>query len=193
MVNPLPISRQLDSVVLDPSTAYCLERTAWAQVQQEKYDDAHMTYSLLLKMPESQQYTILSDLGFIERALGRVEQAKSSFIKALKSDDESLETVEQLLVRSGLYACITELGSNPEDHAEVAKALSRYDNGMTGVFNLPTSILPIDDGPFSFPMKRQLESLLFTCSIPVRNDHGVAGIALMDADPLNCLHEGVHV
>lgn len=61
---------------------------------------------------------------------------------------------------------------------------------MTSLFRSTQLKLPFQNGLFHFAMTRQLETLLTTCSIPVANDRGIAGVALVDADLLGCLFEG---
>ncbi|KAI4123158.1 MAG: hypothetical protein LQ338_005407 [Usnochroma carphineum] len=144
---------------LDSVSAHCLERMAWAQILQKKYEEAHKTYSLLLKLPENLHSVIFSNLGFIERRLGRAEQARSCFMKALGPMDES----------RGLYACLKKLGASPEDDPKVGEALTRHGDRMSQLFQPAGFRNPINDGPFEFAMARQLEALLCTCRIPIIN------------------------
>ena len=55
---------------LGPVSTRLLERTAWAQANQGKYEQANKNYTRLLDQQSSQRGTILSNLGFIARRLG---------------------------------------------------------------------------------------------------------------------------
>ncbi|KAL8765019.1 MAG: hypothetical protein Q9209_007769 [Squamulea sp. 1 TL-2023] len=78
-----PVTEQ---TVLEPVSARCLERMAWAQVKQNKYGEAHTSYSVLLRHDRIQRQTILINLGFIEKKLGRGEDARRHFEDALQAN-----------------------------------------------------------------------------------------------------------
>ncbi|KAL8808168.1 MAG: hypothetical protein Q9182_000232 [Xanthomendoza sp. 2 TL-2023] len=119
---PGPIA---DGIVITPADAYCLERLAWAQAQQEKYEEAHRNYSTLLALPDIPHHVVLSNIGFLERKLGRVKMAKKSFEKALEANTSG-NAIDLLYARSGLYTCIHKLGNDPADHPEIAGYLVEY-------------------------------------------------------------------
>ncbi|KAL8898392.1 MAG: hypothetical protein Q9207_006726 [Kuettlingeria erythrocarpa] len=104
-VLPYPIG---DETILDPVSARCLERLAWAQVKQQKFKEAHKSYSFLLKLPKNQRRIILSDLGFIELKLGDAQHAKLTLEETLRLCDSTTSSVEQLfqfkfLTQSQMY------------------------------------------------------------------------------------------
>ncbi|KAL8850495.1 MAG: hypothetical protein Q9221_004543 [Calogaya cf. arnoldii] len=182
-----------EEVVLKPYSAHCLERMAWAQIKQDKYEEAHASYSRLLRLPKIRHQTILVNLGFIERKLGRIENAKRRYLEALEAT-ESRSAIDRLHARSGLYVCLLRLGALPEDHPEVGPFLvHRLDLLPLSLCSRshPTTFGVSCEGfPLQFTLSRHLESLLSTCSIPISLDNDTSGIAFVDADPLGCLHEG---
>ncbi|KAL8998807.1 MAG: hypothetical protein Q9188_006027 [Gyalolechia gomerana] len=173
-----------------PASARWLERIAWAQVHQEKYEVAHQNYSTLLGLPTFPRGATLSNLGFIERKLDDMDRAMSSYKSALSNLADGLEdSVEQLCAKSGLFACLLTSGASPEDCPEVSSSLIPYVDVSSHLLHLPNLKSHIIDGPFHFAISRQLESLLSTCSIPVTTNDELAGVAFVDANPLACLSE----
>ncbi|KAL8926579.1 MAG: hypothetical protein Q9208_002906 [Pyrenodesmia sp. 3 TL-2023] len=181
-----------DEMVLDPLSAHYLERLAWLQVRQQKFEAAYKNYSLLLPMlPETRRQVVLSNLGFIELRLGNIRKAKSFFEDTLKLGDTSTNSMEQLYARSALYACLDKLGTRPEDDPQIACSLMRYVDFDALLFRSSSAKITMDsDGPFHFAMFRHLETLLSSCSVPVENHEGTAGIAFLDADPLDSSYSG---
>ena len=150
---------------------------------------------------------------FYERALQTVgKESQASGTESPQSDSESPEIVhgptefdsntppsnsksphgtDELCALSGLFKClptgtrtsssvITDFSAYPVNYFDLNSVL----------FASEYSKLPLTKGYFHFPMVRHLEILLSVCSIPVKGKNGVAGIALVDADPLSCLYEG---
>lgn len=187
---PNPITEE---GILKPTSAQCLERVAWAQIKQDKYEEAHESYSRLLRLPEIRRRTILINLGFIERKLGRIEEAKRHFTEALEVN-ESGSAIDPSYARSGLYACLGTLGATPEDYPEVGPFLVNCVGRMSLLhcsYSHPTAFrVSCQDFPLQFTLSRHLESLLSTCSVPIHIENGTSGILFIDADPLDCLHEG---
>ncbi|KAL9000928.1 MAG: hypothetical protein Q9188_005567 [Gyalolechia gomerana] len=184
-VLPYPTS---DETILNPPLVENLERRAWAQVKQQKFEPAHKNYSLLLKLPENQRRIVLSNLGYIEWRLGNIQKAKSLFEETLRLGDTSSS---QLYARSALYTCLNELGTRPEDDPRIACHLMRHVDFVTPIVRSSSARIPMDDdGPFHFAMARHLETLLSSCCVPVENHEGTAGIAFLDADPLDSVHKG---
>ncbi|KAL9000950.1 MAG: hypothetical protein Q9169_000434 [Polycauliona sp. 2 TL-2023] len=72
----------MEEEVLIPIFAHCLERLARPQIKQDKYEEARRSYPRLLDLPEIRRQAILVNLGFIERKLGRIEEAKRLFEQA---------------------------------------------------------------------------------------------------------------
>lgn len=188
-VLPYPIS---DETILDPLSAHYLERLAWAQVRQQKFEAAYEKYSLLLlKLPENGRRIIRCNLGFIEWTLGNIQKAKSSFEETLESGDTSTNSTEQLYARSALYACLNKLGTRPEDDPRIACSLMRHVDFDSLLFRSSSAKIPRhDDEPLHFAMVRQLETLLSSCCVPVENNEGTDGVAFIDADPLDSSHSG---
>ncbi|KAL8941806.1 MAG: hypothetical protein Q9216_002044 [Gyalolechia sp. 2 TL-2023] len=180
-----------DQTIPEPLSAHYIERQAWARVTQQKFETAHKNYSLLLKLPENQRGIILSNLGFIEWKLGNFQKAKSFFEESLRLGDTSISSVEQLYARSAWYACLNKLVIRPEDDPQIACSLMRHVDFVSPFFRSSSARIPTnDDGPFQFAMERHLETLLSSCSVPVENNEGTAGIAFLDADPLDSAHKG---
>lgn len=179
--------------VLKPVSAHCLERIAWAQVKQNKYEKAHASYTQLSRLPDIRHQIIFINLGFIKRKLGHIEEAKRHFTEALKVN-ESGSAIDQSYARSGLYACLRKLGTTPEDHPglgsslivclDVASLLSR------SCSPLAYSRTSFQGFPLQFTLSRHIENLLSTCSVPVSSINGISGIAFVDADPLHCGNDG---
>lgn len=168
-------------------SAHFLERVALTQVYQEHNQEAHENYTRLLNYPSSARQTILNNLGFIERRLGQLSEAKAHYECSLKV---SRGGTDDILALSGLHTCLRELHTDPEEFADVWASYIRYVdvNSALSLWTSPNS--PFTGGPFSFAIARHLESLLSVCSIPTKGDQGSSGIALLDADPLNCLYTG---
>ena len=171
---------------LDTNSAQFLERMALTQVHQDHNREAQASYTRLLIHQISPRPTILSNLAFIERRLRQYSEAKKHYESSLKE----LNGVDDVLARSGLSTCLRGLKADPEKLANVWPSSIKYVDVNTALSVSPNLVSPFGDGPFSFAIARQLESLLSVCSIPLKDDHGSRTIALMDADPLNCLYEG---
>ncbi|KAL8809234.1 MAG: hypothetical protein Q9200_003596 [Gallowayella weberi] len=185
---PSPIA---DGPVITPADAHCLERLAWAQAQQGKYEEAHRSYTTLLAHPDIPHHVILSNIGFLERRLGRIEMAKKSFEKALEANTSG-NAIDLLYARSGLYTCIHKLGGDPADHPEIAGYLVECFDAIPIVLRCCSAYFKPSFGrlPFQFAISRQLETLLSSCSVPVQDENGLPGIVFVDADPLGCLYTG---
>ncbi|KAL8861154.1 MAG: hypothetical protein Q9178_002370 [Gyalolechia marmorata] len=157
--------------ISDTISAHCVERIAWAQVQQQKHNEATKNYFLLLKTPSMQHHsaTINSNLGFIAKTKGKFEEAMPFFRRALgSSDDGATHEIQQLYARSGLYNCLAKLDQDPEGDSGIAKALIQHVNFTPLLLGSP-KIAFSQGRSFQFAMARQLETLLSTCSIPVQN------------------------
>ena len=172
---------------LNIRSAQFMERVASTQVFQGHYREAHASYMRLLGQRSSARQTILRNLGFIERRLRQFSEAKVHYKCSLA---ESRGGTDDVLTRSGLFTCLRELDADPEELADIWASSVRYVN-----FNLALSLSPFLSVPFgketfSFAIARQLESLLSVCSIPLKIHPSHRNIALMNADPLNCLCAG---
>ena len=67
----------------------------------------------------------------------------------------------------------------------------RYDDFGSPFFHSSSARIPMhDDGPFNFAIARHLETLLSSCCVQVENNEGIAGTALLNADPLNSVQKG---
>ncbi|KAI4117733.1 MAG: hypothetical protein LQ338_007498 [Usnochroma carphineum] len=177
----------------DTTWARCLERTAWAQVRQEKYKEAYDNYLRLVDVPNlrTRRRTIQSNLGYIMNRLGDMEHAKLHFKRALSGPSEtSQEEVERLCARSALFACLRKSDARPEDNDEISKVLVRHIDIISPLFQTIDSSFLIADCRFHFTITRQLELLLTTCSVPVTDGRGNHGVAFVDANPLDCRSQG---
>lgn len=180
----------VEGEVLDQASAPYVERIAWAQVKQEEYEAAFENYMLMLKSSTNDRQVVLSNLGFIQRKLGHLERAQSFFKEALDVSDTPLDSSGQLHARSGLYACLRQLGVNPEEHEGIAKSLVQNVDDILLAPSASSLGIPIKSKPLLFACTRHLEALLTSCSISVTNNEGIAGIVFVDADPLYCAHAG---
>ncbi|KAI4134118.1 MAG: hypothetical protein LQ341_006080, partial [Variospora aurantia] len=180
----------VEGEVLDQASAPYVERIAWAQVKQEEYEAAFDNYMLLFESSTNNRQVVLSNLGFIQRKLGHLERAQSFFKEALDVSDAPLDSSGQLHARSGLYACLRQLGFNPEEHEGIAKSLVQNVDDILLAPSASSLGIPIKSKPLLFACNRHLEALLTSCSISVTNNEGIAGIVFVDADPLYCAHAG---
>ncbi|KAL8907813.1 MAG: hypothetical protein Q9171_005701 [Xanthocarpia ochracea] len=174
-----------------PDSARCLERIAWAQVKQEEYEEARKTYSLLLsRWPEIRRQTVLINIGFVERKLGRFEEAKKIFVQVLEAN-EAGHAIDQCYARSGLYACLRKLGITPEEHPKIGSSIVKCPDVVSLLLGsrLAPFLMPFQGFPFEFTLSRHLENLLSTCSVPVRDGNEPHGVAFVDGDPLDCLSQ----
>ncbi|KAI4112482.1 MAG: hypothetical protein LQ345_006378, partial [Seirophora villosa] len=174
----------------DLASARCMERIAWAQVKQEKYEAAFKNYMLLLKLSTINRQVIISNLGFIQRKLGHPEQAKSFFNEALEVRDAHLESSEQLHARSGLYACLRQLGVNPDEHVDIAKSLVQHVDFIPPAYSVSSLDIPIESRSLRIAFTRHLETLLTSWSIPVTTNEGTPGVVFVDADPVCAQYAG---
>ncbi|KAL8922750.1 MAG: hypothetical protein Q9172_003465 [Xanthocarpia lactea] len=181
-----------EGTALTPLSARCLERIAWAQVKQEKYEEASKTYSQLLsRRPEIRRQTILINIGFIERKLGRFEEAKKIFVQALETN-EAGHAIDQCYARSGLYACLCKLGITPEEHPKIGSSIVKCPDVVSLLLRSRSAqlLIPPQGFPLGFILSRHLEYLLSSCSVPVQDGDEPPGIAFVDADPIDCYSEG---
>ncbi|KAL8989512.1 MAG: hypothetical protein Q9177_001613 [Variospora cf. flavescens] len=175
---------------LKPVWACYLEKKAWAQVHQEKYGEARDSYSILLNLSVGPRRTLLCNLGFIETRLNNLEHAKSCFDDALLQPIEKPEDeLDHLYTWSGLFACLRQFGTKPEDVDKVYRPLNRDFNTSCIFSGFNASGLLGVDSPFHFATMRLLESLLSTCSIPVSDDDGNFGLAFVNASAEQCYSE----
>ncbi len=169
--------------------AFCVERIAWAQVKQNKYEDAHASYTRLLGLLDNQHQIIFINLGFIERKSGRYVEAARLYEKALEANGYG-HAIERFYAQSGLFACLRRLGTSPADHPELSLSLTDCPDVGSLLKRSCSPLLncrsPFPGFPLQFTLSRHIESLLSTCSIPVSNLYGISGIAFVDADPLQC-------
>ena len=182
----------LSELPMDESSliARYMERIAWAQAHQDRNESARNTYVCLLDEQSSQRQTVLSNLAFIMRRLGRFQEAKSLYAEAASlSGSNNTSGFTYLCAQSGLFSCLNKFGSEDEI-SRVSKSLIQHLNMNLLLSGSPPSVLQVNGDALDFAISRQLESLLAICSIPVRQENGVSGVALVDADPLNVLYEG---
>ena len=171
-----------------------MERTARAQIHQDKSKEAHRIYTSLVESPNSHGRPLLSNLGFIKRRLGNAEQAQGYYESALKEPvsifDSNEASIERQLALSGLFACFHDSGATSVAESEIAAALTDYPDVTSSAICSAHLKMPIKEGPFQFAIGRQLESLLSTYSISITSPEGATGIAFLDGDPLVCVHQG---
>ncbi|KAL9015987.1 MAG: hypothetical protein Q9185_006647 [Variospora sp. 1 TL-2023] len=156
----------VEGEVLDQASAPYVERIAWAQVKQEEYEAAFENYMLLFKSSTSDRQVVLSNLGFIQRKLGHLERAQSFFKEALDVSDAPLDSSGQLHARSGLYACLRQLGVNPEEHEGIAKSLVQNVDDILLAPSASSLGIPIKSKPLLFQFK-----FLVQCQEFIKQQH----------------------
>ncbi|KAF7507703.1 hypothetical protein GJ744_010132 [Endocarpon pusillum] len=179
-----------EAVMKAKSTQY-LEKIAWVQARQEKYDEACRNYTELAAQLSVRHPTILSNLGFLQRRLGQLQEAISSYKDALS------EYFRQFGDAAGnFHACIylhfslLELGEETGAISVIPNSDIKYINVNSSLSQLVLMKSPFDDSPLHFALERQLEFLLSSCCIPVGENQNASALAFVDADPLNSFLEG---
>ncbi|KAL9606640.1 MAG: hypothetical protein Q9179_000162 [Wetmoreana sp. 5 TL-2023] len=159
-----------DEKNLGLNAARCLERLAWAQAQQKKYQEARHNYNILLNSSSTRRGSVLSNLGFIESRLNDMESAKSLFKDTLTEPCYTFEDVlKRFFARSALFTCLHKVEANSADEYATAKTQTQYVDNLFSAFRSACLCFPIADGPLRFAISRHLESSLSMCSIPLRN------------------------
>ncbi|KAL9046891.1 MAG: hypothetical protein Q9214_000395 [Letrouitia sp. 1 TL-2023] len=182
---------QQDKSNLAATAAQYLERIAFAQVNQQEYEAACRNYERLLNEQSSHHQTILSNLGFLHRRLGRFPEAKCFFEKAINASNSDYSSgVIRLHAQSGLFPCLMQLSNELEIVSQLSQSFIPYIDINASLSSLSHTISPFEGDALDFALSRQLESLLSICSIPICGENGISGIALVDADPLNVSYEG---
>ena len=172
-------------------SARLLERIAWTQTNQKRHEEAEKSYALLETQAFSQHWIVLSNLGFLKRRLGQVEEAKALYMRILdETSRECSKYVDRLSAQSGLFTCLCELGANSETIPRISGLLLKYIDVNVLLPQSRNHLSPFNSNRFSFTLARHLETLLSTCSISVQGAEGDAGMLLTDADPLNCAYKG---
>jgi len=196
----------------NPSSAGFLERVAWTQVYQEKYEEADRNYTHLLDRTSFKRRTLLSNRCFIKRRLGQYQEAQKLYEIALQGlpsgsqehgtmSTESSDgyqghecgvssTMDILYSLSGLFSCLVELHINCEYNQEISGVFVEYIDVSAALAISSYVPFPFSENPLHFAIVRQLESLLSVCSIPVKRKNGETGISFVDGDLLNCVLEG---
>ena len=175
---------------------YLLERQAWTQVRQGKYEKADKNYSLLLNQSLPQRRILLRNRGFIKRQNLQLQEAQSLYETALSGLHSECQepwnrfhyTADALYSLSGLFACTVQSHTNVDDLLPVSAFSTGYLDMNKSLMSSPYHRFPFIEEPLHFAIARQLEFLLSVCSIPVKGK-SEAGIAFADADPLNCACE----
>ncbi|KAL8823915.1 MAG: hypothetical protein Q9191_005448 [Dirinaria sp. TL-2023a] len=162
-----------------------LERLAFAQVSQGHLREAYANYMRLLDQQPSARQSIRRNLGFIEQRLERFSEAELH-------DEHSLEWsgggADDVLARSELFTCLDKLDAGGEENADFWASGVCYVDVNSALASSPSYKVHFGTEPFSFAMARQLETLLSVCNIPLTDRPSYSVTALVNADPLNCLH-----
>ena len=183
-----------ESSTLESRSASILERIAWAKVnqrQQHQYEEASEIYTRFLDQGSGRRRTLLSNLGFVKRKIGQFADAKEFYERAINegSKSQSFDT-DKIFAKSGLSSCLRSLRATPESIDRQAASSIKYIDINDTFSQLQYLLLPSKEHhPFDFVVLRHLEILLSVCSIPIKSN-GVSGIMFLNADPVECAHEG---
>ncbi|KAG8525245.1 uncharacterized protein KY384_008889 [Bacidia gigantensis] len=166
-----------------------LERAAWTQVCQNKHEKAYESYSVLLNQRSLPRRIMLCNLAFVRRKTGYFQEAESLYRSALHcSDSGTTNATDDMITRSGLFACLRGLGKHAESDSEL-KSLRGYVDVNSRITLSPRFESPFDKAEFQFTMTRHLETLLSVYSIPILGEDGTSGNAFVDGDPLKCIND----
>ena len=176
---------------LEPVSASVWERIAWAKVNQGYYAEASAIYTQFLDQRSPSCRTLLSNLGFLKRKLGKFSDAQEFYARALEeSTGYKFNKTNKIFARSGLSSCLRSLRATPESIDRLSASSINYIDINDTLSQVQYLQPPIkDDHPFGFVLSRYLETLLSLCSIPIKGKD-VSGILFIDADPVECAHEG---
>ena len=173
---------------LEPGSASVLERIAWARVNQGHYEEASAIYNCLLNQGFGSHRTLLSNLGFLNRRLGKFADAQKFYMHAI--EELAGDKTNKVFARSGLSSCLRSLRATPESIDRLSASTIKYIDINDTLSQVQYLQSPgKDDHPFGFVLSRYLETLLSLCSIPVRGKD-VSGIMFVGADPVECAYEG---
>ena len=173
---------------LEPVSASVWERIAWAKVNQGHYEQASAIYTRFLDQGFASRRTLLSNLGFLKRRLGKFADAQEFYVHAI--EEPTGYEMNRIFARSGLSSCLRSLRAKPESIDRLSASSIRYidiNDTLSQVQYLQSP--STEDHPFGFVLSRYLEILLSLCSIPIKGQD-VSGILFIDADPVECAYEG---
>ena len=173
---------------LEPVSASVWERIAWAKVNQGHYEQASAIYTRLLDQGFASRQTLLSNLGFLKRRLGKFADAQEFYVHAI--EEFTGDKTNKIFARSGLSSCLRSLRATPESIDRLSASSIQYidiNDTLSQVQYLQSASK--DDHPFGFVLSRYLETLLSLCSIQVKGKD-VSGIMFVGADPVECAYEG---
>lgn len=132
--------------------------------------------------------TLLSNLGFLKRRLGKFADAQEFYVHAI--EEFTGDKTKEIFARSGLSSCLRSLGATPERLDRLSASSIKYIDINDTLSQLQYLQSPSkDDHPFGFILSRYLETLLSLCSIRVKGKD-VSGIMFVDANPVECAYEG---
>ena len=173
---------------LEPVSASVWERIAWAEVNQGHYEQASAIYNRFLDQGCASRQILLSNLGFLNRRLGKFADAQKFYVHAI--GESTGHKNSRMFARSGLSSCLRSLRATPESIDRLSASSIKYidiNDTLSQVQYLQSPSK--DDHPFGFVLSRYLENLLSICSIPIKGKD-VSGIIFIDADPVECALEG---
>ena len=173
---------------LEPVSASVRERIAWAKVNQGHYEEASAIYNSFLNQGCASRQILLSNLGFLNRRLGKFADAREFYKHAI--EESTGHKTSKMFARSGLSSCLRSLGAPPESIDRLSASSIKYININNTLSQVQYLQSPgKDDHHFDFVLSRYLETLLSLCSIPIKGKD-VPGIIFIDADPVECAYEG---
>ena len=85
------------AVELAPDLAYILDSLAWAQYRLGKFDAAWENISKVVKMDNAEDPTIWEHYGDIAAALGKAEEARKGFARALELKPKNADSIRERL------------------------------------------------------------------------------------------------
>ena len=173
---------------LEPVSASVWERIAWAKVNQGHYEQASAIYNRFLDQGYASRQVLLSNLGFLNRRLGKFADAQEFYLHAI--EESTGYKTSKMFARSGLSSCLRSPRATPEIIDQLSASSIKYidiNDALSQVQYLQSPSK--DDHPFGFVLSRYLETLLSLCSIPIKGKD-ISGIIFIDADPVECAYEG---
>jgi len=85
------------AVELAPDLAYILDSLAWAQYRLGKFDAAWESVTKVVSMENSEDPTIWEHYGDIAAALGKAEEARKGYARALELKPKNADSIRERL------------------------------------------------------------------------------------------------
>ena len=178
--------------------AQSLERIAWAQVKLGCYEKAAQTYGQLLKLfndsgvrSQRLRQILLVNCGYVQRRLDAFEEAEMLYNKAITEAQLSeIQSRDAITAHSGLFGCSSRDSVSIVDARDEEASLIESVSVELSKFGTGRNMSLFEDCRFRFVFERHLEMMLSIACVSVPGKGNDEGMAFIDADPLNCIHEG---